>query len=217
MQYIDNILFVLLLIAGSALFWYNARKIIRNIRIGKALDRTDNKAMRWRTMIRVALGQSKMVTRPVAGIMHIFVYVGFVIINIELIEIVIDGIFGTHRSLSFLGGFYTFLIASFEILGALVILGCAVFLLRRNVVRVKRFLNKELDGWPRSDANLILVIEITLMLAFLFMNAADFRVIQITGSTEVSQAAFPVSAWLAKLYGDAGVHGLHLAEMSCWW
>lgn len=217
MEMLDNILFLLLFVGGSALFAWNIRKVIRNIRLGKPLDRNDNKSQRWRTMARVALGQSKMATRPTAAIMHIFVYVGFIIINIELVEIVIDGIFGTHRALEFMGGFYTFLIASFEILAVLVILGCVVFLLRRNVVKVKRFLNNELNGWPRTDANLILIVEITLMSAFLFMNAADFRLTQLGVYEGVSEAAFPVSSFLAGLYGNATPEGLVMAERACWW
>ncbi|MFM9028353.1 MAG: Fe-S oxidoreductase, partial [Bacteroidota bacterium] len=124
-------------------------------------------------MLRVALGQSKMVVRPVAGVFHIFVYVGFVVINIEVLEIIIDGVFGTHRVFSFLGPFYDFLIGSFEILALLVLVGVVVFLARREVIRLKRFRMRELSGWPRSDANIILVTEILLMSAFLFMNASD--------------------------------------------
>lgn len=212
-----NILFSVLFVAGFGFFAYNVRKVRRNINLGKPLDRSDNKAARWLIMARVALGQSKLVTRPVAGIMHIFVYVGFVIINIELLEIVVDGAAGTHRALEFLGPLYTFLIATFEILAVLVILGCVVFLLRRNVVRLKRFLNKELDGWPRSDANIILITEITLMSAFLFMNAADFLLQQRGVYTKISDAAFPVSAYLAKLYGGAGENALIMADRACWW
>src|SRR5690606_183449 len=128
---------------------------------------------RWAVMTRVALGQSKMVVRPIAGFLHIIVYAGFVIINIEVLEIIIDGIFGTHRVLSFMGGFYDFLIGSFEWLALGVWVACAIFLVRRNIIKLKRFVQKELDGWPKSDANLILFTEIALMSAFLLMNAAD--------------------------------------------
>ncbi|MGL4596166.1 MAG: Fe-S oxidoreductase, partial [Bacteroidia bacterium] len=144
MAYIDNILFTLLFAAGVYWFAQSLGKLRRNILLGRDIDLTDNKPMRWRTMIRVALGQSKMVTRPTAAIMHIFVYVGFIIINIELLEIVIDGIFGTHRVLSFLGPLYTFLIATFEVLAVLVLLGCVVFLVRRNIIKLKRFVSKDL-------------------------------------------------------------------------
>lgn len=220
MEYIDNILFVLLFVAAVALFTINVRKIRRNVLIGKDTDRSDDKAERWRVMARVALGQQKMMTRPVAGLLHIFVYVGFVIINIEVIEIIIDGIAGTHRFLSFLGPLYTFLIAFFEILAVLVAFGCAVFLVRRNVIKLKRFLNKELDGWPRTDANLILTTEILLMTAFLTMNAADLH-LQGLGighyDKGLSTAAFPVSGLIASLFSNASPETVVGIERFCWW
>jgi heterodisulfide reductase subunit C len=220
MEYIINIVFTLLLLAGIILFTKNVRTIRRNILIGKPLDRNDHKAERWKTMFRVALGQSKMVTRPLPAIMHIFVYVGFIVINIEVIEIIIDGIFGTHRILSFLGPLYTILIATFEVLGVLVFLGCLVFFLRRNVAKIKRFMSKDLDGWPRSDANYILIGEMSLMAAFLFMNAADFRLQTLQFShynLGLSSSAFPVSSHLSALYGSASIPHLVMAERSLWW
>ncbi len=220
MEYIPNIVFFVLLIAGIVLFTLNVKKIRRNILIGKPVDRNDNKSERWKTMFRVAIGQSKMVTRPLPAILHIFVYVGFIIINIEVIEIIIDGIFKTHRVLSFLGPLYTILIASFEILGALVFLGCLVFFLRRNVAHIKRLRSKDLDGWPRSDANYILMLEMSLMAAFLFMNAADFRLQTLQFShynLGLSPNAFPISSHLASLYGNASIPSLVMAERSTWW
>jgi heterodisulfide reductase subunit C len=219
MAYIDNILFALLLAAGTVLFVRNVRKVRRNILLGREVNRTDNKAERWRTMIRVALGQSKMSTRPVAAIMHLFVYVGFVIINIEVVEIIIDGLFGTHRILDFLGPLYSFLIASFEILAFLVVLGCVVFLARRNVLKLKRFMSNELNGWPRSDANYILITEILLMSAFFMMNAADLRLQQLNFDhyTVMPESAFPISSLLAGLYGNASPEALVMAERFCWW
>ncbi|HVA99285.1 MAG TPA: Fe-S oxidoreductase, partial [Bacteroidia bacterium] len=212
---ISNILFILLLAAGTIFFTINLRKIIRNINLGKDISRNDNKPLRWKTMARVALGQSKMVTRPLAGIMHIFVYVGFVIINIEVLEIIIDGIFGTHRILSFLGGFYNFLIGSFEILALLVLFGCLVFLIRRNIGRIKRFWNREMTLWPRSDANIILITEILLMSAFLTMNACDF-LLQGFGAYPKA-GAFPISSIVAILFSGMSVHSLEMLEHSCWW
>lgn len=219
MEYIDNILFGVLLIAGIVLFAKNFRKIRRNILLGRDVDLTDNKSVRWKTMIRVALGQSKMVTRPIPAILHIFVYVGFVIINIEVIEILIDGVAGTHRVLSFLGPLYTFLIATFEILAVLVFLGCAVFLLRRNVAKLKRFISKDLDGWPRSDANFILITELFLMAAFLIMNAADFN-LQAAGYghyEKISESAFPVSSLLAGMFNGMAPETLAFLERFTWW
>jgi heterodisulfide reductase subunit C len=220
MEYITNIIFLLLLIAGTVLFTINVRKIRRNILIGRPLDRSDNKPLRWRTMIRVALGQSKMVTRPLPAIMHIFVYVGFIIINIEVLEILIDGIFGTHRVLSFLGPLYTFLIATFEILAVLVFAGCLVFFLRRNVAHVKRLVMKELNGWPKSDANYILITEMLLMTAFLIMNAADFQLQQHHFGhydAGLSKAAFPVSGQLAALFNNTSPEALVMTERFTWW
>jgi heterodisulfide reductase subunit C len=222
MELIDNILFVLLLGIASWLFTKNVMKVRRNILLGKDVQRKDQAGKRWGMLIRVALGQSKMVVRPLAGIMHILVYVGFVIINIEVIEIMIDGIFGTHRVLRFTGVLYNFLIASFEWLALGVIVGCVVFLARRNIIKLKRFLSKELDGWPRSDANLILTIEILLMSAFMLMNAAD-SILQARGSEHyISEhykmaGSFPVSSALVPALDGMSESGLILLERFCWW
>lgn len=176
MQYIDNVIFVILLIAGFGLFGKSLKELYRNIKLGREIDRTDRKAERWAIMTRVALGQSKMVKRPIAGILHIFVYVGFVIINIELLEIVIDGIFGTHRFLQGILGdsFYSFFTSTLEVLAALVVFAVVIFFIRRNFYGVKRLTMKELFGWPKKDANWILIIEFALMVAFFTMNGADY-------------------------------------------
>jgi heterodisulfide reductase subunit C len=216
---IENILFILLLAGATALFIYNIRKIKRNIDLGKPLDRSDNKPLRWKTMARVALGQSKMVTKPIPGILHIFVYAGFIIINIEVLEILIDGVFGTHRILAFSGKIYSLLIASFEWLALAVLVSCAIFLVRRNIVRIKRFIMKELDGWPRSDANIILTVEILLMTAFLTMNAAD-HVLQsrsFAGYHEIGKTAFPVSGMIASMFAGMSDSSLVMIERSAWW
>lgn len=221
MHYIPNIIFGLLFVAGSAWFAMNVRKVRRNIALGKDVDLSDNKGERWRTMLRVAFGQSKMMSRPLPALLHLFVYVGFVIINIEVIEIIIDGISGTHRFLSLLGPLYTFLIASFEILALLVFTGCFFFFCRRNIAKLKRFASKDLDGWPRSDANAILITEMLLMSAFLFMNAADYRLQELRfghyGEVLISKSAFPLSSLLAPLYGSAEAPGLVMAERFTWW
>jgi len=215
---IPNIVFLILLFAGSALFTYNVRKIIRNIRLGKDLNRSDNPSARWKMMFKVALGQSKMVVRPIAGIMHILVYVGFIIINIEVIEIIIDGVFDTHRVLfGILGPLYNILIASFEYLALGVITGCVVFLIRRNILRLKRFTSKDLDGWPRSDANIILISEILLMTAFLTMNCTD-NIMQGRGVEHYIQAgSFPISSLLSNIYAGFSTDGLITIERSAWW
>ncbi len=214
---IASIVFVLLMIAAVGLFARNARRIARNIRLGRDEQRNDRKGDRWMLMTRVALGQSKMVVRPIAGILRIIVYAGFVIINIEVLEIIIDGLFGTHRVFSFLGGFYDFLIGGFEWLALGVWVACAIFLVRRNIIKLKRFVMKELDGWPRTDANLILVTEILLMSAFLTMNAADL-LLQGRGVEHYTAAgAFPISGVLAPLFSGLSDGGLVMLERICWW
>lgn len=211
----SNIIFILVLIASVALFARNIKRIVRNIKLGKSVDRSDNPSLRWKTMLRVALGQSKMVVRPIAGIMHILLYVGFVIINIEVIEIIIDGVFGTHRVLSFMGVFYNFLIASFEVLAILVLVACVVFFVRRNIHRIKRFWNPEMKGWPTTDANLILIFEVILMTAFLFMNAGD-NLLQQRGEYAIA-GSFPVSNLLTPLLTNLNNESLLFLERFCWW
>ncbi|WP_026902896.1 4Fe-4S dicluster domain-containing protein [Pedobacter glucosidilyticus] len=211
-----QIIFILALMVAIAAFTISIKKIIRNINLGKPIDRTDHQPERWKNMFKVALGQSKMTARPVAGIMHILVYVGFIIINIEVLEIVIDGIFGTHRVFSFLGSFYNFLIASFEILALLVLLGVFVFLARRLVLQLKRFSGVEMTAWPKSDAIYILVIEVLLMSAFLTMNAADYKLQQAGAGHYALAGSFPVSQFISPLL-PTEVNTLILIERFCWW
>ena len=214
---ISNIIFIIILIAGTYFFTVKVKEVMRNINLGRPVDRSDRKAERWKTMALVALGQSKMLNRPVAAIFHIFIYVGFVIINIEVLEIIIDGITGTHRILSFLGSFYDFLIASFEILAVLVLAACVVFLARRNILKIKRFWSKEMTAWPRTDANLILITEILLMSAFLTMNACDWLLQQHGYPHYVVAGAYPVSSMLASNLTFLTDHQLFLLERTCWW
>src|SRR5690606_19744956 len=196
------------------LFYRNARKIYKNIQLGKQQDRSDRKGERLKNMLLVAFGQKKMFKRPIAALLHLGVYLGFVIINIEMLEIVIDGLFGTHRVFSFLGPLYGALIASFEVLAAIVLVGCVVFLIRRNVLYIKRLRQKELAGWPKSDANIILVSEILLMTAFLFMNAADFKLQTMGFANYHSAGAFPVSSMLVSLLPQ-GAEALVFIERFC--
>ena len=212
---VENIIFLIIFIAASLMFARNLKRIIRNIKLGKDVDRSDNPGLRWKTMAKIALGQSKMVVRPVAGILHILVYVGFVIINIEVIEIIIDGIFGTHRVLSFMGVFYNFLIGSFEILAFLVLVACVILYVRRNFVKIQRFWKPEMKGWPTSDANLILIFEVLLMSAFLFMDAADF-LLQERGVYHYA-GAFPISTMLTPILAGLSEGTLLLIERFCWW
>jgi ferredoxin len=214
---ISGIIFTILLAAGSLLFYKSVSRISRNIRLGREENRTDKPALRWKTMAMVALGQSKMMVRPVAAFFHILIYAGFIIINIEVLEIIIDGIFGTHRILSFMGGFYNFLIGSFEILAVLVVLACVVFLARRNVLKLKRFWNSEMTAWPRTDANLILVTEIILMSFFLCMNACDYLLQHRNAEHYMQAGSFPISSLIAPLFAPLTDSSLIMTERFCWW
>lgn len=213
---ISQLIFAVLLGSALLLATYNTRKIIQNIRLGRAEHRSADPARRLRLMLLVAFGQQKMFKRPFPALLHLFVYLGFCIINIEMLEIVIDGLLGTHRAFSGLGTFYSFLIGAFEWLALSVLAGCVIFLARRNLARVRRFFGKEMTSWPRTDANLILIAEILLMAAFLTMNAADHK-LQLLGVPHYTQAgAFPVSSWLMPLLPD-GVSSLIGIERFCWW
>lgn len=220
MQYLDNVLFLILLIAGFGLFGKSLMKIYRNIRLGREINRSDRKAERWETMARVAMGQSRMSARPIAGFLHLFVYIGFIIINIELIEIIVDGIFGTHRFLATVlgGGFYGFFTATLEILAFLVIVGVVTFFIRRNFYGVKRLTMKELFGWPKNDANWILIIEFALMIAFLTMNSSDF-ILQQRGVL-ATHGSFPISEMtlvpLLEVFSFDNVF-LEIVERGAWW
>ncbi|NQY07503.1 MAG: Fe-S oxidoreductase, partial [Flavobacteriaceae bacterium] len=210
MQYIDNILFVIVLAAGLAFFAKNVKKLIRNIKLGKKVDRSDNTSARWANMTRIALGQGKMVRRPVAGILHIIVYLGFIIINIEVLEIVVDGIAGTHRAFSGMGAFYGFLIASFEILAVLVLVSVIIFWIRRNVIKLQRFVKDEMKGWPKSDGNWILYFEIILMSLFLIMNATDVPFQEMNSGNVIS-------SHLAGFFNGMAPETLHVIERGAWW
>jgi len=217
MEYVPNILFAILLVCGIGYFARNVGRLKRNIFLGKDADVSDNKPQRWKNMAKIALGQTKMVVRPISGILHIIVYIGFVIINIEVLEIIIDGLFGTHRVFAGLGKFYDFLIGSFEILAALVIVSVVIFWIRRNVIRLQRFLKPEMEGWPKKDGNLILYIEVVLMVLFLTMNAADFQLQQLGASNYVTAGAFPISGYLASLFQGMSEANLILIERIAWW
>ncbi|MFM7310484.1 MAG: Fe-S oxidoreductase, partial [Flavobacteriales bacterium] len=189
----------------------------RNIELGRVSHVNGDASERMRTMLRVAFGQSKMFDRPMVALLHLIVYLGFIIINIEVIEILIDGFFGTHRVLAGLGGVYNFLIGSFEILALLVIVACIAFLIRRNVMYIRRFRMKELDQWPRTDANLILITEIALMTAFIFMNASDAQLQSIHAAHYIQAGSFPISSFLQPLLSHFGSEGLVAIERGCWW
>jgi heterodisulfide reductase subunit C len=212
MNYISNVLFGVLLIVGIGFFVNNIQKLFRNIKLGKSIDRNDNKLQRLKNMAMIALGQSKMVKRPFSGFLHIIVYVGFVIINIEVLEIVVDGLLGTHRVFQpYLGDqFYGFLIAVFEVLAALVFIAVVLFWLRRNLSNIKRFLSKEMTGWPKRDGNLILYFEMVLMTLFIIMNATD------TAFQEAGVGNF-VSQFVAPIFEGYAPETIHTIERTAWW
>ncbi len=226
---ISSIIFTVLLLATAVIFARRIGEIRANINLGRDQDISDNKSERWKTMARVALGQSKMVTRPLAGFMHIFIYVGFVLINIEVLEILIDGIFGTHRLFySVLGSevYYTF-IGIFEILALLVLIACVVFLVRRNIGKLKRFSGTEMTSWPKSDANIILIVEILLMLALFQMNAADSvlfmlndTIVAAAGLDHYTEIRFDSWFWVSGFftgYLPNDPTTLFYIERACWW
>jgi len=210
MNYIPNILFAIALIIGIGYFVRNVKKLIRNIKLGQDLDVLDNKSQRWKNMAMIALGQSKMVRRPIAGFLHVIVYVGFIVINIEVLEIIIDGLVGTHRIFSGIGSAYGILIGSFEILAILVFISVVVFWIRRNIIKLKRFWNSEMTNWPKNDANYILYFEMVLMTLFLVMNATDMPFQEMNSGNIISQ-------YIAPLFTDLSHNSIHLIERSAWW
>jgi heterodisulfide reductase subunit C len=219
MTYLSNVLFAIVLIIGFGYFYLNVKKIMRNINLGLDVNRTDNAKARWRNMAMIALGQSKMVKRPVAGILHIIVYVGFVIINIELLEIIIDGLFGTHRIFAPIGVVYDVLIGSFEVLAGLVLVAVVAFWIRRNIIKLKRFFNPDLKGFPKSDANYILYFEMVLMTLFLLMNASDLHLQNVPGgfSHFIKAGSFPISQFIAPVFNGMSNELVMLLNEGFWW
>ncbi|NMH26258.1 (Fe-S)-binding protein [Flavobacterium solisilvae] len=210
MIYIDNILFAIILTIGVGFFVKNVKKLIRNIKLGQDVNRTDNSSERWKNMAMIALGQSKMVKRPVSGFLHIIVYVGFVIINLEVLEIIIDGLFGTHRVFKELGVVYGVLIGSFEILAVLVLIAVFAFWIRRNIIKLKRFTSSELKGKPKKDANIILYFEVILMSLFLIMNATDIYFQQANSGNIISQ-------YISPLFSSLSLFEIQVVERTAWW
>jgi len=216
---ISNIIFLFVFLLAIIFFTRNLNRIIKNIKLGRDINRSDRPYDRWKNMFRVAIGQSKMTRRPVAGILHIILYLGFVIINIEVIEIIVDGVSGSHRFLSSILPvvLYNFLIGSFEILAILVLVACVIFLVRRNIIRIKRFWSKEMTTWPRTDANLILVFEILLMSAFLIMNAADGLLFAAGNPHYVTSFSNPISQYFQFMFIGFDVATLVTIERFTWW
>ncbi len=218
MQILQQILFVIVSIISIWLFTKKVKEISRNIKLGRDEDFSDNKSQRWKNVLLLAFGQKKMFKNPLVAILHFFVYAGFIIINIEVLEIVLDGILGTHRLFAKpLGGFYTFLINAFEVLAILVTLGCVIFLIRRNMIKLKRFISKDLNGWPRSDANNILITEIVLMTLFLLLNSSD-RALQLQGNEHYHDTgSFLFSGIFSSSLTSIPSSSLIFIERTAWW
>ena len=216
---ISSVIFLITLIFSCALFYRNFSKIIRNISLGKDAGEFTNKQARWKNVFFIAFGQKKMFAKPLVAILHLIVYLGFIIINIEIVEIILDGILGTHRILysSSWSGLYNFLINSFEVLALLVLVSCVIFFIRRNIIRIKRFHNKEMKGWPTSDANLILIFEILLMSAFLIMNASDLAMGDINKDWPATESDFLISGLIAPFFHTISFSNLYFIFKFCWW
>jgi ferredoxin len=216
MGILSQVIFALILGIGSWIFAGRVKFIRRNIFLGKEQDLSDNPSARWKQMLWVAMGQSKMVKRPVAGFFHILIYVGFVLINIEVLEILIDGLLGTHRFFAhYLGSIYDVAIGFFEVLAFGVVVACVVFLARRFVTKVPRLQMNELKGWPMKDATIILVVEIVLMGALLMMNAAEQAL--VNKELMEGHGSFPVSQYLVGFFSGFSDGSVHMIERLCWW
>lgn len=218
---LSSILFIALTVVGFGFFAKNAKKIYRNIMLGQSVNRTDRASERWSTMLLVAFGQKKMFARPLPALLHLAIYVAFMITQIELIEIFIDGIFGTHRIFkTSLGGFYTFMISLIEILSVSALLATIIFLSRRNLLKLPRLNMKELIGWPKKDANLILIMEIILVLCIFTMNGADEVLFNRGVSHFEGQGSFgfTVSQHLGPaVFGSMSDGALQFLERIGWW
>jgi heterodisulfide reductase subunit C len=220
---ISSIIFTIIFIISGTFFFINAKKIRRNILLGKDISINDNKIERLKTMLLVAFGQKKMFNRPIPAILHLFLYVAFVITQIELIEIIFDGISGSHRAFRpALGSFYTFMVSLIEVLSVLAFIGTIAFLARRNLLKIPRLVKNELNGWPKLDANLILIAEIVLICFIFMMNGAD----EVLYSKGLSHATplndnsfnFSISKYIGPLlYGGMPEAGLHMIERIGWW
>ena len=220
---ISIIIFAVLLLIGLGFFTWNVLQIRSNILLGRDINRSDNKAERWRIMMLVALGQKKMFRKPIPAILHLFIYGAFIITQIELIEIFIDGLSGHHRTFKdSLGGFYTFVIGFIEILSILALIATVIFLARRNLLKVPRLVMSELNGWPKIDANFILIMELMLVSFIMMMNGAD-EVLYSRGVSHYGEGAsgsfgFGVSSFLGPLlFGNLSDSALFTVERIGWW
>jgi heterodisulfide reductase subunit C len=214
---IEQIVFIIVLLAAGYFLYKRIVFVRKNIQIGKAVEIHDRPKARLRNLLLIAFGQKKMFKRPIPAILHLFLYVGFLVINIEVLEFVIDGVAGTHRVFSpYLGSFYTVLMNMFEFLAVAVLISCIIFLIRRNLLKVRRFRMYEMTAWPRLDANLILVIEIALMAAILTMNGSD-QLLQKSDPHYPDTGRLLFSSALLPVFQDLPVSSLAFIERFAWW
>jgi len=218
MGYLSQLFFLILFSGTILVILKRIRDIRRNINLGKATNRYEKRGERIKNMVLMAFGQKKMFHKPIVAFLHLFVYLGFLIVNIEILEIIIDGLLGSHRIfLSSLGSFYPVFISIFEFFAVAVIVSCAIFLIRRNIIHIRRFSGKEMTSWPKTDANIILTAEILLMLAFLTMNASD-TILQTRGFGGYHHTgAFFFSSFLAPLLTGFSSETLRTIERFGWW
>lgn len=220
MPWIQQTAFILLSATAIWLFSRNALRIRKNILLGRDEDYSDHSGLRWKNLLLLAFGQKKMFRNPLVAILHFFIYAGFIIINLEVLEIFLDGIFGTHRLFAIpMAGMYGWLINAFEILALTVIIACVIFLCRRNILKLGRFLSHDLDGWPRSDANYILITEIILMCLFLTLDASDTLLQQRNFGHYGAHPTgnFIISQWLHPLFNHLSNQQIEVLERTCWW
>ena len=218
---ISQVFFILLLIIGFGLFARNIQFIRQNINLGKDLDRSDQKSKRLKTMLLVAFGQQKMFQRILPAIFHLFIYLAFLLTSTELIEIIVDGVFGIHRFFHpYLGSLYTLIISTIELLSVLAFVATLVFLARRNLLKVPRFQMSEMSGWPKLDGNIILYLEIVLLICVFTMNGAD-EALYLQGESHlpgVGSFGFLVSSFTGPLFFSSfDVETLHVLERIGWW
>ena len=216
MHILQQLLFILCAAGAIYIFSKKVKEMRRNISLGRDEDLSDNPGQRWKNMLLLAIGQKKMFKKPIPAFLHLAVYAGFIIINIEILEIFADGVLGTHRLFEPVLGatLYSLLIGCFEVLGAMVLIGCVIFLIRRNILKITRLNMKELNGWPRKDANTILVIEVILMSLFLIMNTADQSLMILNHEQYVP---FWITSNFTGMFNGASAGTLEFIERSCWW
>jgi heterodisulfide reductase subunit C len=213
---ISSIIFIILFVAALLLFYRNVSKIFKNINRGNKCYSKDDVIKRIQNLYTFAIGQSKMLRNPIVGVLHVFIYIGFILFIIELLEIVYDGITNQHRLFSTIH-IYPVFISLLETFAVGVIIACTIFLVRRNVLRIKRFISSDVTGWPRLDANIILIALIVLMTAFLLMNSADLQLQSLNIKNYSKTGNFLVSGYLQTIFASVNAENLVFIEQFAWW